>query len=123
VQVRTHSVSNPQAPGLLSSHYAPRTPLIIGDVEKLISKYANENIAILTLNQTFCQIDERRQLQLSQNGDLQEAATNLFSYLRFLDGAGYTYILSELLPDTGLGRAINDRLRRAAAIPVHYVTS
>jgi L-threonylcarbamoyladenylate synthase len=52
---------------------------------------------------------------LSKQWDLVEAATNLFRYLRELDGQGLDLIVAEKLPERGLGAAINDRLSRAAA--------
>jgi L-threonylcarbamoyladenylate synthase len=54
-------------------------------------------------------------LNLSKNGDLVEAAAHLFSYLRQLDASGAATIAVSPIPKTGLGEAINDRLRRAAA--------
>ena len=53
--------------------------------------------------------------RLSAGGDLNEAARNLFSVLRDLDRSDSEVILAEVFPEQGLGRAINDRLRRAAA--------
>ena len=54
-------------------------------------------------------------LNLSAAGDLREAAANLFGYLRALDACGARTIAVMPVPDDGLGEAINDRLRRAAA--------
>jgi len=54
-------------------------------------------------------------LNLSRTGDLREAATNLFTMLRALDDAGAAEIAVMPIPETGLGEAINDRLRRATA--------
>ena len=54
-------------------------------------------------------------LNLSDRGDLTEAAANLFGHLHRLDALGATHIAVAPIPDTGLGRAINDRLQRAAA--------
>ena len=56
-------------------------------------------------------------VNLSARGDLVEAAANLFAALRALDAAGATAIAAMPIPDTGLGEAINDRLRRAATAP------
>ena len=53
-------------------------------------------------------------MNLSQRGDLAEAAANLFGYLRALDAKGARVIAVMPIPDHGLGEAINDRLRRAA---------
>jgi L-threonylcarbamoyladenylate synthase len=54
-------------------------------------------------------------LNLSERGDLIEAAANLFAHLRALDAVGAKAIVAMRVPDQGLGEAINDRLRRAAA--------
>lgn len=51
---------------------------------------------------------------LSKNGDFREAAANLFSAIRRLDALNLDFILAESIPETGLGRAIMDRLRRAS---------
>jgi L-threonylcarbamoyladenylate synthase len=56
---------------------------------------------------------------LSQRGDLSEAAVNLFAAMRRLDARGLDVIVARLVPESGLGRAINDRLRRAARRSEH----
>jgi L-threonylcarbamoyladenylate synthase len=97
----------PRAPGMLESHYAPHAPLRINATdlrtgEALLAFGANEpKGADVVLN-------------LSAAGDLTEAAANLFAMLRSLDDAGADGIAVMPIPDRGLGRAINDRLRRAA---------
>jgi L-threonylcarbamoyladenylate synthase len=56
-----------------------------------------------------------RQAVLSERADLREAARNLFTTLRRFDIPGISFIIAELMPEEGFGRAINDRLRRAAS--------
>jgi L-threonylcarbamoyladenylate synthase len=116
VKVMTHSSSNPKSPGMLKSHYSPGKPFILGKLEDLISEYSSKGIpfAVLSFSQFFPKISESKQIQLSNEGDLNEAAKNLFAAMRTLDTMDVSVILSELLPEEGLGRAINDRLRRAA---------
>ncbi len=114
VQVKTFSTSNPQAPGMLKSHYAPGIPLILGEIEKLIPKFENNKIGILSFQKYFSQIPKNQQINLSPSGNLEEAAKNLFAAMRQLDQMNLDIILTELLPEKELGRAINDRLRRAA---------
>jgi len=116
VNVMTHSTSNPKSPGMLKSHYSPTKPFILGNLEVLISEYSKKGIpfAVLSFHQTFPSINQAKQIQLSKVGDLNEAAKNLFAAMRTLDTMDVSVILSELLPEDGLGRAINDRLRRAA---------
>jgi L-threonylcarbamoyladenylate synthase len=116
VKVMIHSSSNPKSPGMLKSHYAPAKPFILGNFDQLILEYNAKKITygILSFNRTFPSVDPSKQIQLSKVGDLKEAAKNLFASMRALDTMDVSVILSELLPEEGLGRAINDRLRRAA---------
>lgn len=116
VKVMTHSSSNPKSPGMLKSHYSPVKPFILGKLEELVSEYSSNGIpfVVLSFNKIFPSIDPSKQIQLSVEGDLNEAAKNLFAAMRTLDTVDVSVILSELLPEEGLGRAINDRLRRAA---------
>lgn len=117
VKVKDHSSSNPAAPGQLDSHYAPRKPFILGNIEALIAQKKAEGMdfAVLSFSESFERIPRERQIALSQSEDLHEAAQNLFAAMRKLDETDVEVILAELMPETGLGRAINDRLRRAAA--------
>lgn len=115
VRVQPHSTSNPQAPGMLKSHYAPAVPLLMGDIPSLLKKYGNRKVGLLTFRRTYDGLPAGRQIVLSETGDLTEAARRLFSGLRQLDLLPIDYILAEPVPEEGLGRAINDRLRRAAA--------
>ena len=108
-EVRNQSTSNPSAPGMLISHYAPKTPLLLGDIRTLIAQLNSKNFAVLGFKSTYGYSGET----LSKTGDFKEAAQNLFSALRRLDSENYDAIIAEELPDTDLGRAINDRLRRA----------
>ena len=100
----------PLAPGMLASHYAPRTPVRLdaGSVE------ANE--ALLAFGTASVPGAEAATavMNLSPRGDLNEAAANLFGYLRALDTKGARAIAVMPVPHHGLGEAINDRLRRAA---------
>lgn len=110
--VQTHSSSNPKAPGQLKSHYAPLKRVIVGDLGVLLQKYPIHSSALLSFRTDF---QSPHQIVLSPSGSLEEAAKNLFSALRTLDKFPVDVILAELVPEEGLGRAINDRLRRAAA--------
>lgn len=104
--------SNPSAPGQLDVHYSPRCKVIL-DSGQLVSD--TPETAYLRYAEILPGIEEARQLILSPDKNLEEAAVNLFAMLRQMDHEGYRFIVAELLPENGLGRAINDRLRRAAA--------
>jgi L-threonylcarbamoyladenylate synthase len=101
----------PLAPGMLASHYAPRTSM------RLDAESIEAGEALLAFGPARVKGAEKaaRTLNLSAGGDLIEAAANLFSHLRALDAAGATMIAVMSLPHEGLGEAINDRLQRAAA--------
>ncbi len=102
---------NPLAPGMLASHYAPRAQVRLNATE------IRPGEAALLFGPAPLRDEEqaKARLNLSENGDLQEAAAHLFSYLRRLDASGAETIAVAPVPEAGLGEAINDRLRRAAA--------
>jgi L-threonylcarbamoyladenylate synthase len=95
----------PLAPGMLSSHYAPKARL------RLDADAARDGETLLA----FGPSSAIGGLNLSPRGDLIEAAANLFSHLRALDASGAKTIAVMTIPHEGLGEAINDRLARAAA--------
>ncbi|MFL5125077.1 MAG: L-threonylcarbamoyladenylate synthase [Microvirga sp.] len=101
----------PRAPGMLASHYAPRAKVrldidrvVPGDAVLLFGAFEPPGLAAA-----------QAVLNLSQSGDLTEAAAHLFGHLRTLDASGAESIAVAPIPEHGLGEAINDRLRRAAA--------
>jgi L-threonylcarbamoyladenylate synthase len=97
-----------KSPGLLESHYAPTLPLRLGAGEVAPDE------ALLAFGPATPE-GARMTLNLSPTGNVQEAAAHLFDYLRRLDASGARAIAAMKVPERGLGRAINDRLRRAAA--------
>jgi L-threonylcarbamoyladenylate synthase len=115
VGLMPHSSSNPQAPGMLKSHYAPRKPFFLQE-RKVIPAASDQATGYLLFDRFIEGIDQTYQRLLSPQGDLKEAAHNLFAYLRELDAQPVERIFAEFVPDVDLGRAINDRLKRAAAV-------
>lgn len=114
VTVQTHSTDNPAAPGMLSSHYAPRKPLILLESGQFPPLANSSRTGMLVFREPVGGISDEQQRVLSPTGDLNEAAKNLFAHLRWLDTLDLDLIYAETLPGTGLGAAINDRLRRAS---------
>jgi L-threonylcarbamoyladenylate synthase len=112
VNVIEHSSSNPLAPGMLKSHYAPKKQLILIENYKTIDT-KGKKIGYLGFQYYNPEFPEKNQLLLSPNGDFREAAKHLFAYMRQLDAMDVDVIYTELLPEIDLGRAINDRIRRA----------
>jgi L-threonylcarbamoyladenylate synthase len=105
-----NETGQPLAPGMLASHYAPRTPV------RLNARNVETNEALLAFGpgQVSGAEAATAAMNLSPRGDLAEAAANLFGYLRALDSLGVRTIAVMPVPHHGLGEAINDRLRRAA---------
>ena len=105
------------SPGMLDRHYAPRTPLtLLPPHADPASHLPAGRVGLIachtppTESRSFCTVEI-----LSPRGDLIEAAASLFDAMHRLDAAGLDAILAQPAPEHGLGRAINDRLRRAAA--------
>ena len=99
----------PKSPGRLARHYAPSVPVRLG------AGKIGPGEALLTFGPDLRKGPLIR--NLSETGDLDEAAANLFAMLRALDQPDVRAIAVAPVPEDGLGEAINDRLRRAAAGP------
>ncbi|MEC7753652.1 MAG: L-threonylcarbamoyladenylate synthase [Bacteroidota bacterium] len=116
VRVNKHSSSSPQAPGMLKSHYAPGKSIVW--IDGFNWKAANDfsQIGAIVFQHPLEELPLENQFVLSAKGDLEEAARNLFTALRTMDKNNHiALILTQRVPDVGLGRAINDRLKRATA--------
>lgn len=117
-EVRIHNstnVSAPAAPGMLGQHYSPHTPLyLVDDISTYIQEFKKTEIGIICFSQFEKNIPGGQQLILSPNADLEEAAHNLYAAMHEMDTAGFKIILVRRFPDVGIGRAMNDRLRRAS---------
>lgn len=113
VSLRLNNSSDPKAPGQLKNHYAPSKPLYIGDLDQLAEKFKDKKVAAICYGKTAIDKNNITLFNLSSRENLEEAAINLFSYLREAGEGDFDVIIAQMLPDEGLGRAINDRLRRA----------
>jgi L-threonylcarbamoyladenylate synthase len=107
--VRDEARKAPNAPGQLESHYAPRARLRLEAADVESGEAALDFAGALASGAAVARLD------LSPTGDLVEAASNLFAYLRALDDTGAPRIAAAPVPHRGLGAAINDRLKRASA--------
>lgn len=109
--VRADHTSAIQAPGMMTSHYAPDAAmrLNVGSVKpgEALLAFGPQRVAGAESAATM--------MNLSADGNLREAAANLFDFMRRLDATGAATIAVEPIPFDGLGEAINDRLKRAAA--------
>ncbi|MFM9055312.1 MAG: L-threonylcarbamoyladenylate synthase [Bacteroidota bacterium] len=108
--------SDPKAPGMLESHYAPRKPLVLTTLAETLPLREEDRAAVLSFDTNWSSARGVVCAEvLSPSADIQEAATNLFAALRRLDASPAERIYAELVPEIGVGRAVNDRLRRASS--------
>ncbi|MBL1148011.1 MAG: threonylcarbamoyl-AMP synthase [Pseudomonadota bacterium] len=113
--VADENTAAPHSPGQLLRHYAPDTPLRLKavDITEGEALLAFGSTRFMSLRDTG-HVPEQDIFNLSKTGDLTEAAANLFAMLHEIDQKGYKGIAVMDIPATGLGIAVNDRLRRAA---------
>jgi L-threonylcarbamoyladenylate synthase len=113
ISIKDHSSSNPQAPGMLSKHYSPHKRMELWDSTRQIQEIETHKIGFLGFSKKLFGLEN--QFILSEKEDLNEAAFRLFEGLRYLDKLPIEKIYIELVPEKGLGIAINDRLKRSLA--------
>ena len=114
IQVKNKAEVAPNAPGMLSRHYAPSTTTYQeNDVQKFIEQFTNQRIGVLTFKNKIENASVVYQEVLSDRGDLKEAMSNLYAALHRLDKMKLDMIVAEKFPDFELGKSINDRLERA----------
>ena len=101
------SILCPNSPGQMLKHYAPKTPLRLNidkpNLDDAFLDFGNKNI-----------VSHQPTLNLSKSSNLKEAAFNLFYFLRKLDKCSKKRIVVAPIPDKGIGKTINERLKRAA---------
>ncbi len=113
IRINDFSDSNPSAPGMLKKHYSPGKRVLLLKKEQDLSSFDIQKTGFLRYYSPVSGFSN--QFILSENQDLNEAASRLFEGLRYLDKLPIDTIFIEFVPETGLGRAINDRLRRTLA--------
>lgn len=114
VEVRNKKEIAPDAPGMLERHYAPNTPTYLtSDVAAFAAGRPDKAIGVLTFSAAISAPNIKHLAVLSATSDLKEAMANVYAALHKLDAAGVDMIVIERLPDSGLGKSINDRLERA----------
>ncbi|QSE95961.1 L-threonylcarbamoyladenylate synthase [Fulvivirga lutea] len=112
VTIELNSSSNPKAPGMLANHYSPTTAIVIGNIDQLLKEHSGKAVGILSYTKEY---ENPFSKTLAPDGEIKTAAKNLFAHLRWLDRQPLDIIITETVPNNGLGMAINDRLKRAAA--------
>lgn len=114
VLITTNNESKPNAPGMLSRHYAPSTDTYFtNNVTELIKSFPDKKIGLLLFKDEIIDKKDLIQEVLSKTGNINEATKNLYAAMHRLDNSNLDIIIAERLPDVGLGKTINDRLERA----------
>jgi L-threonylcarbamoyladenylate synthase len=109
------AIRNISSPGQLPSHYAPITPMRLIEKAEDFVPQKDQRVGLLAWTGAFRNAEVFAAFRnLSDGGDLREAAANLFRYLRELDALSLDLIVAERIPSQGLGAAIMDRLERAS---------
>ncbi len=117
IQLKNKAENNPEAPGMLSKHYAPKTPFVlVKNAERYSDSLEGKRLAVLKFQKETSRPNRNvvHTAVLSHSGSLEEAASRLYDTMHKLDQLDIDLIVAELFPEKGLGRTINDRLRRAA---------
>ena len=116
VRLPSSTDADPRSPGTLPQHYAPRVPLtLLAPGQAIPQPSPQERVGLLSFRPVPAAAAYTHQEALSAEGDVLEAAANLFAVLHRFDRLGLDRLVVEAVPEQGLGRAIMDRLRRAAA--------
>ena len=106
--------TSPNSPGMLSRHYAPKTETYLtNNVPDLLKSFQGKKVGLILFKHEIFGDKNIIQEVLAKNGDLKEAAKNLYAALHRLDQKNLDVIIAEKLPNEGLGKTLNDRLLRA----------
>ena len=107
--------SKKNMPGQFKKHYSPNKKVYVGKINQLYKEFKNKKIGILCFDKKYDFIDEKYQILLTENSSLEEASKNFYSSLYTLDSLNdIDLILTSYLPNSSIGRSINDRIRKCS---------
>ena len=114
IKVKNQNDSDPSSPGMLSKHYSPKTQIqIIKNICDAVKHNKTKKIGVLSLEKKSRLDSQIYQEVLSPSGNIEEAAKNFYAALHRLDHMNLDLIVTSFFPDKGIGKTINDRLKRA----------
>lgn len=114
ILIKNKNENAPEAPGMLTRHYAPLTKtILVNDVKKEIEKYPTKRIGLLLFNNVTIDKEDVVVEILSKKGSFKEATANLYAAMHRLDTQNLDLIIAQKFPEIDLGNTINDRLERA----------
>lgn len=114
ILIKNKNENAPEAPGMLTRHYAPLTKtILVNDVKKEIKKYPTKRMGLLLFNNVTIDKEDVVVEILSKKGSFKEATANLYAAMHRLDTQNLDLIIAQKFPEIDLGNTINDRLERA----------
>ncbi len=106
----------PVSPGMIKYHYSPNTPLLLTNtVDATIQQLKKKKIGLISFNKSYETVKVKHKIVLSKKSSLAEAAKNIYAALHSMDELNVDMIVAELLPNKGIGIAVNEKLQKAAA--------
>ena len=116
VEIKNNKEDNPDAPGMLNKHYSPSTLTVLtSSISEKLSNYKGKKIGVLVFHTSYKSDLVQTEIVLSKTANLKEAASKLYDALHKLDHKNLDVIIIEKLPEIGIGKSINDRLKRASS--------
>ena len=116
VSLKNKKEENPDAPGMLAKHYAPKTKtLFTDDVLQTIQNESGKKIGVLSFSNSYKNDTVLTEIILSKDKNISEAASKLYNAMHELDAQNLDVIIIEKMPEIGLGVSMNDRLQRASS--------
>ena len=116
VSLKNKKEENPDAPGMLAKHYAPKTKtLFTDDVLQTIQNESGKKIGVLSFSNSYKNDTVLTEIILSKDKNISEAASKLYNAMHELDAENLDVIIIEKMPEIGLGVSMNDRLQRASS--------
>lgn len=114
ISLKNNKEQAPNAPGMLEKHYAPRTTTyLVDDIATFIKEHPSKKIGLLLHTAAHEAYEVSKIIYLSKEGDLKEAASNLYGAMHEMDTYNIDMIVAQRFPNHDLGKSINDRLQRA----------
>jgi L-threonylcarbamoyladenylate synthase len=115
LKIQNQSTDKPKASGMLPYHYAPHTPLIVSkDIQTTLEEYEGKKTGIISWSLKEKLSGVEKHIRLSESGNEEEAARNLYAALHEMDALHLDLIIAEWFEDRGLGKTLNDRLMKAS---------
>lgn len=116
VEIQHTNKNDVKSPGMAKKHYSPKTPVIVTDsVQEIVRQYETKKIAVVCFDQLPKMNNLGNSILYSFQGDMNKAAARLYALLHELDLQNLEMIILDEFPKSGLGKTINDRIKRAAA--------